>query len=151
MASAVTSNKMNTITKVDMFNHDPDTTAATDVGWVDMRDYGGIRVIAMASSLTGNGVEAFTINANSDSAGGGTDAVVLAHAVSSAPDAEGDWLVLEVTAAQIREVEVFATHGQLRYVTAILTMENQADENAVVYERFNSRFPQDGLTADTVA
>lgn len=152
MAATTTSEKFVANNQQTMYNHVPATTAATDVAWVDMRDYDGITVMAMASTLSGNGVTAFTINANAESDGGGTDAVVVEHGVASAPVAEGDQLVLECTAEQIREVEILATTGQLRYVTAILTMgNNSSDEAAVTYTRWGPKHPQTGLTSDTVA
>lgn len=150
MASSQSSDKLSGRMKVTMYDHDPDSTAATDVEWVDMRDYGKFMVIAFASALTGNGVTAFTILANADSAGGGTDVEVKAHAVGSAPDAVGDYLVLECTAEEIAELGR-ANSLDLRYVSANLTMQNAADENVVVYILADPRFAYDGLTADTVA
>ena len=150
MASTSESDKFGSNNKVTMYDHDPGDTAANDVGWVDMNGYGGFVAIIFCSALGGNGATAFTINANSSSTGAGTDAEVKSHAVSSAPDAVGDWLILECTAEEIRSVETAAT-GQLRYVTAIITNHHNDDEEVVTYIRTDPRFAKDGLTVDTVA
>lgn len=151
MASSQTSEKFTANAAVTMYDHDPaDSTVATDVAWVDMRDYTEFTAITFASALTGAGVTAFTILANSASDGSGTDATIKSHAVGSAPDAVGDYLVLSCTAEEVRSQETSST-GQLRYVTANLTADNAADESVVVYIRSGARRPAAGLTADTVA
>jgi len=132
--------------KILMFDHDTGDTSANDVSWEDMRDYDELTVTAFASTLTGNGVTAFTILANSESDGSGTDVEIKAHAVGSAPDAVGDWLVLSCTSEELAGLGT-----NLRYVSASLTMANNADENVVTYVFSHSRFPQANLTADTVA
>lgn len=137
--------------KITMYDHDPaDSTVATDIGWVDMQEYERFIVVAFASALTGTGVTAFSILANSSSAGSGTDATVVSHAVGSAPDAVGDYLMLECSAEQVRAVETSST-GQLRYVSASLTCNNAADENVVVYILAEAKFPRAALSADVVA
>jgi hypothetical protein len=150
MAVATDNNHLRSNLAVTMYDHDPDGTSATDVAWVDMRDYDSIMVIAMASALTGNGATAFTLLANNASDGSGTDVEIKAHAVGSAPDAVGDYLVLECSAEEIRGAETTATE-QLRYVSANLTMNNAADENVVTYIRGRAKFAADNLTADSVA
>lgn len=127
-----------------------DISTASEIGWVDMSDYEGIVVKVNAVNLTGVGVDEFSIVANSESDGGGTDATVDSHAVASAPDAAGDYLFLEVSAEQIRAVETAAT-GQLRYVTAKIGTANASDRVEVTYIRYGARFAKDGLTADVVA
>jgi len=147
MAVATTATeKIGSTQAVTMYDHDPDGTAATDVGWVDLRDYESFMVLAFASTLTGAGATAFMILANSESDGSGTDVEIKAHAVGSAPNAVGDYLVLECTAEEIADAGT-----SLRYVSASLTMANSADENVVVYIRANSRHPRTGLTSDTVS
>ena len=151
MASAQTVDKLFTNHKITVYDHDPDSTAATAVEWVDMRDYKNFAAIAFASALTGTGVTAFSIVADSDSDGGsGNNVTVVSHAVGSAPDAVGDYLVLECTAEQIGALGDDNGYD-LRYVSAKLTMNNAGDENVVVYIRSGPRFAYDGLTADTVA
>jgi len=134
-----------------MYDHDPaDSTVATDVAWVDMRDYEHFLCMAFASALTGAGVTAFSIVGNTSSTGAGTDRVIVSHAVGSAPDAVGDFLHLECSAEQIASVGE-ANSEDLRYVSAKLTCANAADEAVVYYERALPRFPKANLTADHVA
>jgi len=140
MAVASASAHLSSILKVTMYDHDPDGTSATDVSWQDMRDHSHIMILAMASTLTGAGANAFTILSNPQSDGSGTDVEVKSHAVGSAPNAVGDYLMLE---AEERE---FTN----RYVSASLTMANSADENVVVYIRKAKR-AFSGNTADVVA
>lgn len=124
-----------------------DASSAKDIGWVDMRDYTHILVTATAAALTGTGVTAMSIIANSDSAGGGTDVTLATHAVGSAPDAAGDMLVLEADMA----VAAASTTADLRYVSVKLTCDNAADNIVVTYIRGGARFAQDELTTDVVA
>lgn len=151
MASPQASDKLFSNLKITMYDHDPaDSTVATDVEWVDMRDYENFAVLTFASTLTGAGVTAFSILANSKSDGSGTDVTIKTHAVGSAPDAVGDYLVLECTAEEIAQ-EGADNSEELRYVSANLTCANAADENVVVYVRGGAKRACDGLTADTVA
>lgn len=137
--------------KVTMYDHDPaDSTVATDVAWVDMRDFTNFVAIAFASALTGTGVIAFKILGNSQADGSGTDVVIKTHALGSAPDAVGDYVMLECTAEEIAAASTTAS-GKLRYVSANLDCNNAADENVVVYIRSGARFPTKDLSADTVA
>ena len=132
--------------KILMFDHDAGDTSANDVSWQDMRDYDELTVTIFASSLGGNGATAFTILANSESDGSGSDVEIKAHAVGSAPDAVGDWLVLSCTAEELAGLGT-----DLRYVSASLTLQNSGDENVVTYLFSHPKFPQANLTADTVA
>jgi hypothetical protein len=128
-----------------------DHSSATEVGWVDMRDFEQFAAISVAIALTGVGVNAFTIIGNSESDGSGTDSAAIAsHAIGSAPDAAGDHLVLECNAQNIRELETTAT-GQLRYVTAKITAANAADDTCVVYVRSKPRFGYNSVGGDVVA
>ncbi len=149
MASAQASQHLFANHLIQMFEVDPDDTNPTEVSWVDMRDYSEIGIMVMTSVLGGAGPDAFTIIANSDSAGGGTDATIKVHAVGSPPDAIEDHLVLSCTAEEIRQEETSST-GQLRYVTAVVTMDNAGDEAVVTYNRVAKRSTLN-LTADVVA
>ena len=124
-------------------------STAKDMGWVDMRDYDAILITVHAAALTGNGVTVFSIIANADSAGGDTDATIKTHAVASAPDAAGDYLVLEASAAEIQGAST-STTGALRYVSAAVTAANAADNIAVTYVR-KAKHSKLNLTADSVA
>jgi hypothetical protein len=150
MASSVSTDKLFTTHAIASYDFDPDSTAATDVAWVDLRDYSNFAVIVMSSALTGNGPAAFKILANPNSDGSGTDVEVKAHAVGSKPDAVGDYLVLECTAEEIAEL-ASDNSSALRYVSANIAMANAADEAVVTYIRTGARFQYDGMTADYVS
>jgi hypothetical protein len=150
MASSVSTDKLFTTHAIASYDFDPDATAATDVAWVDLRDYSNFAVIVMSSALTGNGPAAFKILANPNSDGSGTDVEVKAHAVGSKPDAVGDYLVLECTAEEIAEL-ASDNSSALRYVSANIAMANAADEAVVTYIRTGARFQYDGMTADYVS
>lgn len=152
MASAIATERFTARNKVMCFAHDPaDSTVLTDISWQDMRDYEEFTAILLMTALTGTGGVAFHIYANSGSTGGGTDCVIKTHATPTTADAEGDYLVLSATAEEIRECQVTATHGELRYVSAVVDLQNAADEAAVVYIFSGARFPRSGLTADVIA
>ncbi len=151
MASPQSHEKFTANNKVTMYDHDPDTTNSTAVEWVDMRGYGELTVMAMASALTGVGVDAFTIAADANSDGSGTNVTIVSHAIGSAPDAVGDYLTLSITAEQVVQEGADASQTDLRYVSAILDMANTADENVVTYILSKPRFAASGLTADSVA
>lgn len=108
-------------------------------------DYDCILVQITASLLVGTGVTAFSIYAGTSAAGANPTAVVT-HAVGSAPDAEGDSLVLECNVEQIHEVLATATH-----VGVWLDCNNNDDETAVTVIRCGARFEKSGLTADYVS
>lgn len=150
MASSVSTDKLFTTHAIASYDFDPDATAATDVAWVDLRDYSNFAVIVMSSALTGNGPAAFKILANPNSDGSGTDVEVKAHAVGSKPDAVGDYLVLECTAEEIAEL-ASDNSSALRYVSANIAMANAADEAVVTYIRTGARFQHDALTADYIS
>lgn len=98
-----------------------------------------------ASLLAGNGVTAFSVYAGTSAAGANPTAVV-SHAVGTAPDAEGDSLVLECSVEQVREVLATATH-----VGVWLDCANNDDETAVTFLRYEAEHEYAGLTADYTA
>jgi hypothetical protein len=75
--------------KIKSYDFDPNASSATDVGWVDMRDFTHFGV-SLFRSVGSNTVTSFAILANSASDGGGTDVTIKTHALGSAPDAVGD-------------------------------------------------------------
>jgi hypothetical protein len=152
MASVQSYEKFFAENKVTTYIHNPaDATVATDVAWVDMRDYAGFAaIITFAINGGSGGAVAFKILANSDSAGGGTDAEVKVHALGTAVDAIGDQAVLECSAEEIRQLQTTAT-GDLRYASVNLDCTHADDQFAVTYIRYAPRFPQSGLTADIIA
>lgn len=152
MASPQASDKFFANNKVTQYDHDPaNSTVATAIGWVDMRDYGNFAALCFTSSLGGNGPTAFSIIADSDSDGGsGSNVIIKTHAVGSAPDAVGDYLVLECTAEELAQ-EGADNSVDLRYVSVKVTCHHTDDEAVVTYIRSEARRAADGLTADTVA
>lgn len=151
MASALSTEKLTAQLACYAFEHDPaDSTVATEIGWVDMRDFQHFLALAMSCNLTGTGITAFSIVANAESDGSGTDVIVKTHAVGTAPDAGGDFLVLECTAEEIAQLAE-ENSVALRYVTAKVTCNNAADEAAVFYVRGGAKHARSGLTADYTA
>jgi len=142
--------------KVEMFDHDPDGTSAAvvtpDAGtterYVDLRDYKGFAVAAMSSTLTGNGVTLLEIVAADDTSG--TNVTVIKSSGTVAADAVGDYVVEECSAEEIAHLSE-ASGYDLRYVAARITVANAADEAVVAYIRLGAKFPQTGLTADTIS
>jgi len=157
MASPQGSNKVFANQKIEMFDHDPDGTAAAvitpDAGtserWVDMSCYGSFAALAMSSTLAGNGITLIEIVANDKSDGSGTTVVIKTSGVVAA-DAVGDYVVEECTAEEIAQ-EGADNSVDLRYVACRLTVHNVADEAVATYIRSNPRFAENGLTADTIA
>ena len=152
MASPQASDKLFSRMALYAYDHDPaNSTVDTEIAWVDMRDYESFFVLLFTSVLAGTGPTAFSIVANADSAGGGTDVTIKTHAVGSSPDAVGDFLVLECTAEEIAQEASDAGVANARYVCARVTCNNTADECVVVYGRCRSKRAYAGLTPDYVS
>ena len=155
MASPQASDKVATKLNVQMWDHDPDSTAArlvspdanTTKRVVDMRDYTHFAVGAMATVLGGANMTKLEIVA-SDDAAGATNLTVIKDSGTLAADAQGDWAWLECTAKEIRQESEEGGYA-LRYVAARITMADAGDEAAVVYIRAGAKRPADGLTAAT--
>jgi len=142
MAVATSTDQSSTIMAITQYDHDPDATTATDVAWVDMRDYG--KFIASFFRTVGTSALTYKIIANSASDGSGTDVEIKAG--SAAPDAVGDYAFLECTAE-----ELLSAGTDLRYVSLNLTLATGTDEGVVTYIRSCPRHAQSGLTADSIA
>lgn len=125
-------------------------SSAKDIGWVDMRDYEHIGIQAVAAALSGVGVTAFSIVANSDSDGGGDEVIIKTHAVGSAPDAAGDSLVLECSAEEIASLGRASGYA-LRYVSAKITCANSSDNIVLTYLQTGARYVEKNKTADVVS
>lgn len=130
--------------KVQMFHFDPDATSATDVAWVDMRDFG--RILCGFLRTVGTSDLTMKVIANSEPDGSGTDVEVKTKSFISQPDAAGDQVFMEVTAQEIAPLG-----DNLRYVSLSLAVATGTDEGIVVYVQGDSRFCFDGLTADSIA
>lgn len=152
MATAVTSQQFRSEVSLQMWDHDPDTTAATvttpDAGttlrYVALGLYDRFFCAAMTTVVGGgSGMTLLEIVAATDSAG--TSATVVLAGSSVVGDAQGDWTSLEVTAAQVKEVGDAASLV-FTHVAARITCANSGTECAVVYVRGLAKFPQLNLT-----
>lgn len=99
----------------------------------------------ITSLLVGTGPTAFSIYAATSAAGAGATAVKT-HAMGSLPDAEGDTLVLETNAEEIRECLATATH-----VGVWLDCNNNDDETVVTLIRFDPYYPHAALDSEYVS
>lgn len=148
MASPQAPDKLASNLKINVYDHDPDDTDPDHVEWVDMKGYENFMAILFRSVGSGD-IDEFSIDANAESDGGGTDVEIETHALGSSVDAVGDYIILECTAEQIAQEG--ADNGEdLRYVSATVEQATAGDECVVVYIRKPLR-PQDGLTADTIS
>ena len=155
MASAQTIDKLFTEMKIEMLDNDPGAATAkivsadgsTFVG-KDMRDYGNVAVVAMPSVASAE-ITLLEIVA-SDSADMSTNVTVVVSSGAVAANAPlVDYVALECTAEQIKEVDVDG--DGLRYVAARITCNASGDEHVVTYIRSKPRFAQDGLTATYIS
>lgn len=128
-----------------------DTTAAFDVAWVDMRDYEGF-IASFFRTVGTDALDTFSIIANSESDGGGTDATIIVGmpAAAEEPNAVGDQIFIECSAEQLASLSTSAT-GKLRYVSISIEFATGTDEAVVTYVRYGTRNAKDGLTANIVA
>jgi len=149
MVSSVATQKLFSRMKIDQYLSG-DASSAKDIGWVDLKDYEAFGVVAVAAALTGVGVTVFQIVANSESDGTGDEVIVKEHAVGTAPDAAGDYLVLECSAEEIAHLGE-ASGYNLRYVSAKITAANGSDNIVLTYIRADARFKGADLTVDTIA
>lgn len=154
MASAVTIAKLFANAAIEILDNDPGAATATVVSadgstkqMRDMRDYEGFAVIAMPT-VASSQITLLEIVASSDSLGASNLTVVASSGVVAADAVLADYVVLEVTAAQIKEVDT--SNVGLRYVGARITCANSGDEHAVVYIRHMPKFPQSALTASNI-
>lgn len=151
MASAISTEKFASGTQIDFHDHDPGSTNATllsaDGGTTkvpfDMTDYGGIAFAAIYT--TGTDITKLEIVAAEDEALT-SNLTVVKDSGTVAADALGDFVYLECTAEEIKQLG-----SDLRYASARITMQTGTDECIVQSIRFNPRFAQSGLTATTIA
>lgn len=151
MASTADVMKLRSTLKVLQFDFDPagDSTDPVDVSWQDMSNFDSLLVGFFRTVGTGT-VDTFRIIANTKSDGSGTDRVIKTKTISSQPDALGDTIWLEITAAEVAQVgdEV---GEDLRYVSAQVEFGTGTDEGVVTYIFGRPRFAQKDLTVDIVA
>ena len=129
--------------------HAASGTGAEDVegsSWIDISDITGpIGVICTAVNLAG-AVDAFVLLGNSAADGSGSDVTLATHASPGSADAQGDSLVLEVTAEEIR-----AADPDVRYISASIDADTAGDDFAVHYLMFHPRYSDDAAFADNIS
>lgn len=146
MASPQAADKISSQVALTHYWLDGDYTGNIAIGqWVDMLDFGAIMITACGGNLGGAGPIALAILADSASNGASGHNVTIAESTSTACTAEGDYMIVECTAEQIRQ-EAEDSGYNLRYVCAKLDNGNAGDEVVVTYLRTKPRFPHDGLT-----
>ena len=152
MASPQASDKLFSREALYAYDHDPaDASVDTEIAWVDMRDYEQFAVLLFTSVLGGTGPTAFSIIANAESDGSGTDVTIKTHAIGSSPNAVGDFLVLQCTAEEIAQEASDAGVANARYVCVRVTCNHTGDECVVFYQRTGCKRAYAGLTADYVS
>lgn len=142
MAVATVTDKSSSNMAITQYDLDPDATTATDVGWVDMRDWGA--VIMSFFRTVGTSDVTYKILANSASDGSGSDVEIKVGTAD--PDAVGDYCFLECTSE-----ELLSAGSGLRYVTLNVTFATGTDEGVVTYIRSMPRHAQASLTSDSIA
>lgn len=148
MASPQASDKLLSNLAVTHYDFDPDATTATEIAWVDMRDFESIAVSFFRT--VGTGTLSMTIIANAASDGSGTDVTIKADP-SLSPDATGDYIFLECTAEEIAQEAADAGVDNVRYVTAVCTFGTGTDEGVVTYIRGNPKRAYDSLSSNSIA
>lgn len=138
-------NKLKSTLAVNMYDFDPDATAATavDSTWLAMKDFENVLVSVMRSVGTGD-LTSFVIQAATDSSGTGATTVAT-YTIGSQPDAVGDTVHLETDAAEIQGALSGATH-----VMAVIALATSTDECVVTITR-GCGIGYDGLTSDVIA
>ena len=122
---------------------------ATDIAWVDMRDFSHLLVGLSRISGTGN-IDSFRILANAESDGSGTDVEIVVHPLTAQPNAVNDQIYLEVEESQVR-AEGEKAGQDVRYVSANVDLATGADQVAIIYTRKASRHAYQNLTPDRIA
>ena len=142
--------------KVQLFDHDPGATTAivtspdggTTIRTVDMRGCRNFGVLAMSSTLTGNGITKLEIIAAALATMASPE--VIKDSGTVAADAVGDYVGLECSAEEVAQ-KASDTGKALRYVAARITCHNAADEAVVLYLQDGIKFKGNALTANSIA
>jgi len=156
MVTQLATEKLFANAKIEMFYHAPAAAAteqsvkagATTATWKAMRDYEGFAVIAMTALLGGSGMIELSIYAATDAAA--SDATEIKTTGVIAADAVGDFSCLEVSAEEVNHMGE-ALGYKFTHVTAYVDCQHNDDEIAVAYIRHGAKFPQAGLTAETIS
>lgn len=140
----MSANKTLTTHNITAYDFDPDSTSATAVAWVDMRDYSGLTVMYYKTVGTGD-LTSIVVSASASSSGT-SPTVIYTHTITDQPDAVGDYIFFEIDADDISE----GLDGG-RYVSALPALTTSTDEAIVTYIRTGARFASDGETSNSVA
>lgn len=152
MASALTTSKLFSENKVQMFDHDPGATSAkyvtadggTTIQVADMRDYEYFAALVKPTIVGGNGITLARIMASASSDMSSAVEVKTSGAVQA--DALADYIALECT---VEELAALGT--SLRYLALEITHATATDESAAVYIQSGAKRATNGLTATTIA
>ena len=140
--------KLSTTTKVLSYDFDPDATTATDIGWVDMRDYSEIMIQFFRT--VGTSALTLKILCNTASDGSGNEATVATKTFTAGqPNATGDYVFLEAIENQIANLARVDGYAY-RYVSANCTVATGTDEGVVTYI-LNPKYPQEDLSSDLIS
>lgn len=153
MATAVTSQRIQSRMAITSYDHDPGATTAVVVSpdggttqrWVPMRDFDEFYVQVRPTIAAANGITLLEIVGAVDVAGTSVT-VILAHA-ASITDTLDKYLGLEVNVDQINEVGNAASL-KFTHVAARITMATNTDEANATYIRTAKRQFRN-LTVDT--
>lgn len=144
---ALTANKTMSEVKITQYDFDPNSTAATAVGWVDMRDFSKLLVSFFRTVGTSN----ITLVIKAAPAASATnEQTIVTKTISAQPNAVGDYVFEECLAEQIAAVSASSGYA-LRYASAYISFATNTDEGVVTYIQSGPRFQYDGLTADYVS
>ncbi len=140
-------NKLKSTLKVLSFVFAPGATTETEVSWQSMKNFGAL--LAQFIRVSGSSAVTMTINVATDESG--TDSAVLeTKTFDGQPDAVGDYVFMEIIASQIRQ-KGEEDGKRYSHVSVVLTVATDTDTGVVNYILGESRFSQDGLTADNIA
>lgn len=153
MASTTIANDLRTTLKVTSHDFDPDSG---NDAYVTLDVPNGVAGVALGkfrkfmaqyrTSVGTGGITAFSIGGATASDGTGYVAAV-AHALGSNPDAVGDFVSIECTDEQIREVLSTATH-----VCVLVNLVTSTDEGNVTFIQADPLYgPTNGLTGDQIS
>jgi len=140
--------KLSTKLKVLSYDFDPNATTATDIGWVDMRDYSEMMVQFFRT--VGTSALTLTILCNTASDGSGNEATVATKTFTAGqPNATGDYVFLEAIENQIANLARVDGY-EYRYVSANCTVATGTDEGVVTY-MLKPKYCYEDLTADLIS
>lgn len=147
MASALQSKKLTSEVKVTMYDFDPNSTDATAVGWVDMKDFSTLLVGFFRTVGTSD----ITLSIKAAPAASATNAqIIVEKTITSQPDAVGDYIFIECLAEQIAAVAESSGYP-LRYASAYISFATATDEGVVTYIRSGARVKRENLTEDYIS